>query len=113
MACSMALSYGPTPCAPAGLKHQIRVHLADGLGCPVFGDHKFSGPLLREDEALRRKLEAMNLDRDHFYLHALSIGIDSYHGQDKPPFQIKAPLPDYYTKAIKQLHLKFVVSADH
>lgn len=25
-----------------GVKHQIRVHLASGLGCPVLGDHKFS-----------------------------------------------------------------------
>lgn len=24
------------------MKHQIRVHLAYGLGCPVLGDHKYS-----------------------------------------------------------------------
>ena len=26
----------------SGRKHQIRVHLADGLGCPILGDHKYS-----------------------------------------------------------------------
>lgn len=25
-----------------GRKHQIRVHLADGLGCAILGDHKYS-----------------------------------------------------------------------
>lgn len=25
-----------------GVKHQIRVHLAYGLGCPILGDHKYS-----------------------------------------------------------------------
>ncbi|XP_074072479.1 pseudouridylate synthase RPUSD4, mitochondrial [Macrotis lagotis] len=25
-----------------GIKHQLRVHLAFGLGCPVLGDHKYS-----------------------------------------------------------------------
>lgn len=25
-----------------GLKHQIRAHLAEGLKCPILGDHKFS-----------------------------------------------------------------------
>lgn len=26
----------------SGVKHQIRVHLAYGLGCPILGDHKYS-----------------------------------------------------------------------
>uniref|UniRef100_A0A8C9FVD4 Pseudouridylate synthase RPUSD4, mitochondrial n=1 Tax=Pavo cristatus TaxID=9049 RepID=A0A8C9FVD4_PAVCR len=25
-----------------GVKHQLRVHLAYGLGCPILGDHKYS-----------------------------------------------------------------------
>ena len=25
-----------------GVKHQLRVHLAFGLGCPILGDHKYS-----------------------------------------------------------------------
>lgn len=28
-----------------GLKHQIRVHLAEGLKCPILGDHKFSSDI--------------------------------------------------------------------
>ena len=83
------------------------MHLADGLNCPVVGDHKFGGPLLRKDKTLKRKVEAMHLDRGHFYLHATSIEIDSYHGKDKLPLKIKAPLPDYYNKAIMQLKLKY------
>lgn len=26
----------------SGVKHQLRVHLAYGLGCPILGDHKYS-----------------------------------------------------------------------
>ena len=29
-------------CYMSGVKHQIRVHLAQGLGCPILGDHKYS-----------------------------------------------------------------------
>jgi 23S rRNA-/tRNA-specific pseudouridylate synthase len=25
-----------------GFQHQIRVHLAQGIGCPILGDHKYS-----------------------------------------------------------------------
>lgn len=25
-----------------GLKHQVRLHLGMGLGCPILGDHKYS-----------------------------------------------------------------------
>lgn len=30
------------PLFSSGVKHQIRVHLAYGLGCPILGDHKYS-----------------------------------------------------------------------
>lgn len=89
-----------------GLKHQVRVHLADGLNCPVAGDYKFMGPLLRKDSTLKRKVEAMHFDKGRFYLHAYSIEIENYYGQEKQTLKIKAPLPDYYLKAIKQLKLK-------
>lgn len=89
-----------------GSKHQIRVHLADGLNCPVVGDHKFGGPLLRRDAGLRRKAEAMGVEKGYLYLHATSVTIDGYHGKDKPPLKIKAPLPDYYKKTITKLKLK-------
>ena len=26
----------------SAIKHQLRVHLADGLDCPILGDHKYS-----------------------------------------------------------------------
>lgn len=98
--------YDPTlSLSCTGLKHQIRVHLADGLRCPVLGDHKFGGPLLREDVALRRKVEAMGVAKGHVYLHAMAIEVASYHGQDRP-LKIEAPLPDYYSKAIMHLQLK-------
>ena len=26
----------------SAIKHQLRVHLSDGLDCPILGDHKYS-----------------------------------------------------------------------
>ena len=90
----------------SGFKHQLRVHLADGLKCPVLGDHQFGGPLFRQDQTLRRKVQGLQLDKNNLLLHALHVEIPGYNGENKPPLILRAPLPDYFDQAIRQLHLK-------
>lgn len=92
-----------------GLKHQLRVHLADGLNCPVFGDDKFGAPLFRQNQGLRRKVHAMKTklgEGNHLYLHARHVEIPGYHGDNSPPLVIQAPLPQYFDKAIELLKLQ-------
>ena len=79
-----------------GFKHQLRVHLADGLMCPVLGDYKFAGPLLRLSNALKRKVTALKWDKlGPMYLHAREIQIPKYFS-DGRPLVIKAPPPERF-----------------
>jgi len=61
-----------------GRTHQIRVHAADGLGVPIFGDPIYGpgqGPTL---------------------LHALSLRVER---ERKPPVEATAPLPESFAAA--------------
>ncbi|XP_054031994.1 pseudouridylate synthase RPUSD4, mitochondrial [Dryobates pubescens] len=59
-----------------GVKHQIRVHLAYGLGCPILGDHKYShwsklAPQKLPEVTLRRlKLRQSKARHLPLHLHA-------------------------------------------
>ncbi len=89
-----------------GLKHQLRVHLAEGLSCPAAGDYKFGGRLLRMDTALTRKVKVMDLQKGHLYLHAKEITIPGYYGDHKAPLVVKAPIPSYFETAMEKLDLR-------
>lgn len=90
-----------------GFKHQIRVHLADHLNCPVLGDYQFAGPLFRKYPSLAKKMEYIgNLrgyTRGPIYLHAYEVILPREDG--KPPLVINAPLPKYYVETLKALGL--------
>ncbi|XP_064896678.1 pseudouridylate synthase RPUSD4, mitochondrial [Columba livia] len=64
-----------------GVKHQIRVHLAYGLGCPVLGDHKYShwsklAPQKLPEITLRRlKLAQSKARHVPLHLHALRLSL--------------------------------------
>lgn len=91
-----------------GFKHQLRVHLADGLTCPVLGDNKFAGPLLRKYPALKKKLQSigfMGYAKGHMYLHAYEVQVLDYFGAQRP-LTITAPLPPYFAQALKSLGLQ-------
>ena len=89
-----------------GFKHQIRVHLADGLLCPVIGDYKFGGPLFRAVPFLKRKLKALKVSKvSSMCLHAYEICIPDYHQMGKP-LVIRAPPPANFCHIAKQLMLK-------
>lgn len=93
-----------------GKKHQIRVHLADALLCPVLGDHIFSGPQFRQSRLLRRKIEAIadsptiGYNRKHVFLHAYEL-IIPHPGRHKPTI-ITAPPPRHFVNMVNQLGLE-------
>lgn len=88
-----------------GFKHQLRVHMADGLVCPVLGDYKFGGPLFRLHESLRRKMKAMEYVRGYFYLHAAQLEIPNYSGRKGKSLVITAPPPPHFVQTAKMLGL--------
>ena len=91
-----------------GFRHQIRVHLADGLMCPVVGDYKFGGPLFRLQKSLARKMEVIGSTKGYtrgpMYLHAHQVVIPLSEGK---PLVINAPLPTYFIKTTRSLGLAF------
>ena len=87
---------------------QVRVHLADGLLCPVVGDYKFGGPLFRAVSGLKRKLKSLNLVKSSSFsmcLHAYEICIPDYH-RNGVPLVIRAPPPASFCRVARQLMLK-------
>ena len=62
-----------------GRKHQIRVHCALSLGCPVLGDTKYGGPT----------------SEDRIYLHSFSCLIKS--------FELKAEFPADFTNKLQAI----------
>lgn len=66
-----------------GRMHQIRVHTADGLGCPIIGDEKYGG--------LTDVLNTYNLP-GRLHLHAERLVFR--HPKTNELMDIRAPLPD-------------------
>ena len=92
-----------------GFKHQIRVHLADHLNCPVLGDYKFAGPVFRRFKNLAKKMEYIGKQRGYtrgpVYLHAYEVQIPRQE-RGKPPLVINAPLPMYFVDTLNSLGLR-------
>ena len=90
-----------------GFKHQIRVHLADGILCPVLGDYKFAGPIFRLSKLINNKMTAIGstkgYNRAFVYLHAYQLVVPQDEGD---PIIITAPLPDHFIRAATGLRLK-------
>ena len=98
-------------CVPlTSVKHQIRVHLAFGLNCPILGDHKYS----HFDKIAPMKLPPTMLDRLRIrqskvrhvamHMHARSVVIPEF--LDGQNLVVSAPLPSHFVKNIKKLKLK-------
>ena len=67
-----------------GRTHQIRVHCATSLGCPVVGDPTYGGP-----------------GGEPLQLHARTISLPLYPG--KPPIAVTAPVPPHMLAALVAL----------
>ena len=89
-----------------GFKHQIRVHLADGILCPVVGDYKFAGPMFRLQRSLAKKMAVIGSTkgfvRGPMYLHAYQVVIPQEEGK---PLIINAPLPNHFITTVESLGL--------
>jgi 23S rRNA-/tRNA-specific pseudouridylate synthase len=77
-----------------GRKHQVRIHLAKGLGRPIFmdplyGDHRTNS---FTDEELSERLPKDGKQR--FFLHAASLELP------RSGIRVEAPLPSWWTKAM-------------
>ncbi|NXW57114.1 RUSD4 synthase, partial [Eurystomus gularis] len=89
-----------------GVKHQIRVHLAYGLGCPILGDHKYShwsklAPQKLPAITLRRlKLEQSKARHLPLHLHAHRLSLPLGQQLD---LACKPPL--FFQKTLKKLEL--------
>ncbi|KAJ2236756.1 hypothetical protein IWW45_001533 [Coemansia sp. RSA 485] len=82
-----------------GRKHQIRVHCAKALGCPVLGDSRYS--------ATGEKTKG------HMYLHLFRIKIPNVDEQgkvgtaDASTVTVTAPFPLFWQQAFSSLGVKF------
>ena len=72
-----------------GRKHQIRVHLAEQLECPILGDLKYfcNQPMLK-----------------HLHLHAHGLVIQNYFGP-RGHLSVKAPIPQHWVKTMEEFPL--------
>jgi 23S rRNA pseudouridine955/2504/2580 synthase len=69
-------------CPHTGRTHQLRVHMLEGLGCPILGDGKYGGK------------EAHPLDEETtMHLAATSLEFTSETGA---PVRLTLPLPDFF-----------------
>ena len=100
-----------------GFKHQIRVHLGLGLGCPVLGDHKFSSllfdgkPQKIHGDILKRLQVRESKSRNlPMLLHAKRIQIP-LGGQDeanegRKQVKIECSLPHHFVRIMKALKVQ-------
>lgn len=94
-----------------GFKHQIRVHLGLGLGCPVLGDHKYSSisfdgkPQKVHGDILERLGVRESRSRDlPTLLHAKRV-IIPHPEVDGKNIIIESKLPFYFNRIMKALLL--------
>ncbi|KAK0135856.1 Mitochondrial RNA pseudouridine synthase rpusd4 [Merluccius polli] len=93
-----------------GVKHQIRVHLASALGCPILGDHKYScwsklAPQLPDNVLGKLGLEKSKTRNLPLHLHARQMILPGNDSQ--PEIRVSCPMPKYFTKALQRLGLIF------
>uniref|UniRef100_A0A3B3ZFA0 Pseudouridylate synthase RPUSD4, mitochondrial n=1 Tax=Periophthalmus magnuspinnatus TaxID=409849 RepID=A0A3B3ZFA0_9GOBI len=90
------------------VKHQLRVHMAFALACPILGDHKYShwsklAPQKLPERVLKKlKLEQSKSRNLPLHLHARELTV-----QQTPEINLTCPLPKYFFQTVGLLHLTF------
>ncbi|KAG8949352.1 hypothetical protein FRC03_000370, partial [Tulasnella sp. 419] len=85
-----------------GLKHQIRVHLASFLKCPILGDHRYA-----TDEQKKHRL-IRQFSQPRLMLHASRISLIRYKKEGRKKqfkLSIVAPLPPDFVKICRNLDI--------
>ncbi|XP_068568134.1 pseudouridylate synthase RPUSD4, mitochondrial-like [Cebidichthys violaceus] len=91
-----------------GGKHQMRVHMALALTCPILGDHKYShSSKLAPQKLPERVLGKLGLEQSKIrylplHVHARHLTLPGTHGAD---ISVSCPLPKYFTQTLTRLRL--------
>ncbi|XP_034022412.1 mitochondrial RNA pseudouridine synthase rpusd4 isoform X2 [Thalassophryne amazonica] len=91
-----------------GVKHQMRVHMAFALSCPILGDHKYShwnklAPQILPEKVLR-KLGVEQSKTRYLPLHLHARQLTLLQG-DEAQISVSCPLPKYFKQTLKQCYL--------
>nr|XP_033803223.1 mitochondrial RNA pseudouridine synthase RPUSD4 [Geotrypetes seraphini] len=93
-----------------GVKHQLRVHMAFGLGCPILGDHKYSSwNTLAPQKLPKSILKKLGLDQAKsrylpVHLHACQLSLPVLEGQKNVNLVCKPPR--FFRNSLWQLKLE-------
>ncbi|KAM9444384.1 pseudouridylate synthase RPUSD4, mitochondrial [Clarias gariepinus] len=93
-----------------GVKHQLRVHTALALACPILGDHKYAhwnklAPQKLPEGVLRRLgLEQSKTRHLPLHLHVRQITLPGLRGHGD--LTVSCPLPKFFTAALKKLQIE-------
>ncbi|MCJ8744289.1 hypothetical protein PDJAM_G00116910 [Pangasius djambal] len=93
-----------------GVKHQLRVHMALALACPILGDHKYAhwnklAPQKLPEGVLRRLgLEQSKTRHLPLHLHVRQITLPGVRGHGD--LTVSCPLPKFFTAAMKKLQME-------
>ncbi|XP_069782956.1 pseudouridylate synthase RPUSD4, mitochondrial-like [Narcine bancroftii] len=91
-----------------GVRHQIRVHMACGLACPLLGDHKYSSWSTLEPQRLpRRLLSQLGLSQAESRHLALHTHCHCLHLPLTPnPLALRSRPPPHFLLAMRRLKLQ-------
>ncbi|XP_056293082.1 pseudouridylate synthase RPUSD4, mitochondrial-like [Pseudoliparis swirei] len=93
-----------------GGKHQMRVHMALALTCPVLGDHKYSDwNKLAPQKLPERVLDKLGLEQRkirYLPLHVLARQM-TLLGTNRADISVSCPIPKYFMQTLNRLHLTF------
>lgn len=90
------------------VKHQMRVHMAYTLSCPVLGDHKYShwsklAPQILPEHVLGKLgLEQSKIRYLPLHLFARQLTLPGIHQGE---INVSCPLPKYFTQTLNRLQL--------
>lgn len=96
-----------------GIKHQIRVHLGMGLGCPIIGDHKYShrdrlAPQRLDPYVLHKIKVKQSKVREiplHLHCNKISFTLPKEFTNSTEPVYIHANIPIYMKYTLRNLGL--------
>jgi 23S rRNA-/tRNA-specific pseudouridylate synthase len=97
----------------SGVKHQIRLHLGLGIGCPILGDHKYS----HRDRMAPQRLHPLLLNRLklkqskvrelplHLHCSSISFTLPEEFTKSPDPIYVHAKVPNYFAHTLRAIGL--------